>query len=173
MSARNVRNFIHWDDNGGQEFVSDGLHVLNGGLQSGPHLLMAHGLLWSHVIRQLTGRREREFCKELFIRQCRHPAGKEGSLILCSPGLSSLGLHLVDPALVDVHWIGLDVKRLVIHDLLDNRCQDLPQSILSPGTSVEAHHHLDDCGVSCNNLLHLVHLWPVGGRWSPAFIQLN
>lgn len=57
-SAENVRDLIHRHDDGRQEFVSDGLHVLDGGLQPGPHLLVAHGLLWSHVIRQLTGDRE-------------------------------------------------------------------------------------------------------------------
>lgn len=63
---RNVRDFIHRDDDGGQEFVSDGLHVLDGGFQSRPYLLMGHGLLWSHVIRQLTveDRTERDGEKE-------------------------------------------------------------------------------------------------------------
>lgn len=79
------------------------------------------------------------------------------NLISSSPGLSSLRLHLVDPTLVDVHRVGLDVQRLVVHDLLDDRCQDLPQRVLSPRTSVEAHHHLDDCRVSRDDLLHLVH----------------
>ena len=49
-----VRNFIHGDDYCRQEFVSDGLHVLDGGLQSRPHLFVSHSLLWSDVIRQLT-----------------------------------------------------------------------------------------------------------------------
>lgn len=52
--ARNVRNFIHRDDDGRQEFVSDRLHVLDGGLESRPHLLVGHGLLWSHIVGQLT-----------------------------------------------------------------------------------------------------------------------
>lgn len=51
---RNVRNFLHRDDDGRQEFVSDCLHVLDGGFQPCPHLLVGHSLLWSHVIRQLT-----------------------------------------------------------------------------------------------------------------------
>lgn len=54
LLVRNVRNLIHRDNYGRQEFVSDPLHVLDGGLQSCPHLLVGHGLLRSHVVRQLT-----------------------------------------------------------------------------------------------------------------------
>lgn len=79
--------------------------------------------------------------------------------MLCgSPGLAGLRLHLVDPALVDVHRVRLDVERLVVHDLLDDGRQDLPQGVLTPRSSVEAHHHLDDGGVPCDDLLHLVDL---------------
>lgn len=47
------RNLVHRDDDGRQELVGDGLHVLDGGLQPGSHLLVGHRLLWSHVIGQL------------------------------------------------------------------------------------------------------------------------
>lgn len=50
---RNSRNLVHRDDDGRQELVGDGLHVLDGGLQPGSHLLVGHRLLWSHVIGQL------------------------------------------------------------------------------------------------------------------------
>lgn len=51
--TRNLRNLVHRHDDCGEEFVGDGLHVLDGGLQSVPHLLVAHGLLGSHVVGQL------------------------------------------------------------------------------------------------------------------------
>lgn len=70
-----------------------------------------------------------------------------------TPGFSSLGFHLVDPRLVDVHWIRFDIEGLVLHDLLDHWGQDLPQGILPTGTTVEAHHHLYDCGVSGHDLV--------------------
>lgn len=50
----NLRNLVHRHDDCGEELVGNGLHVLDGGLQPVPHLLVAHGLLWSHVVRQLT-----------------------------------------------------------------------------------------------------------------------
>lgn len=53
-AERNLRDFIHRDNYSRQEFVSDRLHVLDGGFQSCPHLLVGHSLLRSHIIRQLT-----------------------------------------------------------------------------------------------------------------------
>ena len=81
-----------------------------------------------------------------------------------SPGLSGLGLHLVHPALVDVDGVGLDVQRLVVHDVLDGRGQDLPQGVLAARAAVEAHHHLDDGGVPRHDLLDLVHFGSADGR---------
>lgn len=96
--ARNVRNFVHRDDDGGQEFVGDGLHVLNGGLQSGPHLLVAHGLLWGHVIRQLTGRgrkRKRVWDESL---------SADGTDVLQEEKGTSFSAHLASPVWVSI-WL--------------------------------------------------------------------
>lgn len=67
-AERNLRDFIHRDNYSRQEFVSDRLHVLDGGFQSCPHLLVGHSLLRSHIIRQLTvGDRKGEEKKRLSV----------------------------------------------------------------------------------------------------------
>lgn len=50
----NIRDFIHRNDYSREEFVSDGLHVFDRGLQSCPDLLMGHGLLWCNIVGQFT-----------------------------------------------------------------------------------------------------------------------
>ena len=47
------RDFVDGDYDGGQELVGDGPHVFDGRLETRAHLLVAHGLLWRHVVRQL------------------------------------------------------------------------------------------------------------------------
>lgn len=73
------------------------------------------------------------------------------------PGLSCLGLHLINPRFVNIHGVSFDVERFVIHDLLHHWGQDLPQGILAPGTTVETYNHLNNCRISCHNLLNLVY----------------
>lgn len=74
------------------------------------------------------------------------------------PGLSSLRFQLVHPGLVHLHRVGIDDQGLVLNDLFHHWCQELAQAVLSPGTSVEADNHLDDCRVACHYVLYLVHL---------------
>lgn len=74
------------------------------------------------------------------------------------PGLSSLGFQLVHPSLVYFHRVGVDDQGLVLNDLFYHWSQELAQGVLSPGPSVEADDHLDDCRVACHDVLHLVHL---------------
>lgn len=57
--VRSLRDFLHGDDDCHQELVSDGLHVLDGGLQPVPDLLVGHGLLWGHVVWQLAAEQRR------------------------------------------------------------------------------------------------------------------
>lgn len=73
------------------------------------------------------------------------------------PCLSCLGLHLINPRFVYIHGVSFDVERFVIHNLLHDRGQDLSQGVLAPGTSVETHNHLNNCRISCHDLLNLIY----------------
>lgn len=77
------------------------------------------------------------------------------------PCFSCLRLHLINPRLVNIHRIGFDVERFVIHNLLYHRGQDLPESILAPGTTVEAYNHFNNRRISCHDFLNLIHLWSI------------
>lgn len=79
--------------------------------------------------------------------------------LLCPlPGLSGGGLDLVDPGLVYIHGVGAYVQVLVVDDVFDHRCQQLPERVLTTCSSVEAHYHLDDGWVSGHNVLDLINL---------------
>lgn len=75
------------------------------------------------------------------------------------PGLTSLRLHLVNPRLVNIHWISFDIEWFIIDYFLHNRCQDLPQGILTTGTAVETHHHFNNSRIPSHNFLYLVYFW--------------
>lgn len=80
------------------------------------------------------------------------------SLLSLLPGLSGGGLDLVDPGFVYIHRVSAYVQILVVDDVFDHWCQQLPECVLTTCSSVEAHYHLDDCWVSCHNILDLIHL---------------
>lgn len=80
-----------------------------------------------------------------------------------SPGLTSLHFQLVYPCLVNIHWTGVDYERLVLHDLLHHGRQELAQGVLPASASVEADNHLNDSGVSSDNVLNLVYLGAASG----------
>lgn len=80
-----------------------------------------------------------------------------------SPGLTSLHFQLVYPCLVNIHRASVDYERLVLHDFLHHWGQELAQGVLSTSTSIEADDHLNDSGVSSNNILNLVHLRAAAG----------
>lgn len=80
------------------------------------------------------------------------------SLCPFRPLVSSLGLGLVDPGLVDVYWVGPDAESSVQQDVLQSRTQRLPQGVLTASVTVKVHQHLDDGGVTCDNVLRLLHL---------------
>ena len=88
---------------------------------------------------------------------------KEGSpsvlsLPVCSPALPCLGLHLVDPAFVDVNRVSVDAQHLVLQRVLDNLAQDLHQGTLSTPITVESHHQPHHSWVACHHVLGLFHL---------------
>lgn len=72
--------------------------------------------------------------------------------------MASLGLGLVDPALVDLHGVGADAEGPLLQYLADGGPEDVPEGVLAPGVAVEAHQHLDDGRVPLHHLLGLVHL---------------
>lgn len=74
--------------------------------------------------------------------------------------MSRLGLSLVDPGFVDVHWVGPDAQSSVQQDVLQSRTQRLPQGVLTTSVTVKVHQHLDDSGVTCDHILRLLHLQP-------------
>lgn len=76
------------------------------------------------------------------------------------PRLPSCRLQLVDPGFVNIHRIGVDAKTLVFNDVFDHRSQQLSECVVASCTSVEAHHHLDNCWVPCHDVLDLVYLGP-------------
>lgn len=86
---------------------------------------------------------------------------KEKGAVMIIPRLSCLGLHLVNPGLVNVHGVSFDVEGLVVHDLLHHWSQDLSKRVLAPGAAVETHNHLNNCWISCHNLLNLIYFRPV------------
>lgn len=86
---------------------------------------------------------------------------KETGAVMIIPRLSCLGLHLVNPRLVNIHGVSFDVEGLVIHDLLHHWSQDLSERVLAPGATVETHNHLNNCWISCHNLLNLIYFRPV------------
>lgn len=73
------------------------------------------------------------------------------------PGLPSRRLQLVDPGFINIHRIGVDTKTLVLNDVFDHRSQQLSECVVASCTSVEAHHHLDNCWVPCHDVLDLVY----------------
>lgn len=81
---------------------------------------------------------------------------KEKGVVLI-PCLSCLRLHLINPRFVNIHRVSFDVERLVVHNLLHHRGQDLPQRILAPSTAVETHDHLNNRRISSHNLLNLIY----------------
>ena len=74
------------------------------------------------------------------------------------PGLPRRCLQLVDPGLVHVHGVGVGAQALVLDDVFDHGRQQLPERVVAPGPSVEAHYHLDHRGVPRHDVLDLVHL---------------
>lgn len=86
---------------------------------------------------------------------------KEKGAVMIIPCLSCLGLHLVNPGLVNIHGVSFDVEGLVVHDLLHHWSQDLSERVLAPGAAVETHNHLNNCWISCHNLLNLIYFRPV------------
>ena len=81
------------------------------------------------------------------------------------PGLPRRRLQLVDPGLVHVHGVGVGAQALVLDDVFDHGRQQLPERVVAPGPTVEAHHHLDHRGVPRHDVLNLVHLG--AGRDTP------
>ena len=74
--------------------------------------------------------------------------------------MSSLGLGLVDPGLVDLHWVSPNAQSPVQQDVLQSWTQRLPQGVLTTSVAVKVHQHLDDGGVTCDHVLRLLHLQP-------------
>lgn len=72
--------------------------------------------------------------------------------------MSGLGLGLVDPGLVDFHRVGPDAEGSVQKDILQSRTQRIPQGVLTASMTVKVHQHLDDGGITCDNILRLLYL---------------
>lgn len=51
--GENLRDFVDWSDDGGQEFIRHCAHVFDGGFQTVANFFMAHSLFWRNIIRQL------------------------------------------------------------------------------------------------------------------------
>lgn len=59
------------------------------------------------------------------------------TIIIIKPWFSRFCLDLVDPLLVDLNNVGVDVQLLVFNDTLHQRIQQLAQQTLSSGASVK------------------------------------
>jgi len=53
------------------------------------------------------------------------------------PGLTHLRFHLAHPRLVKIQEIGFDIEEFVVSSFIHNQCQDLPQGILTMGSTAE------------------------------------
>lgn len=74
------------------------------------------------------------------------------------PGLSSSTFQLVDPGFVDLNRVCVEAQALVLNDVFNDWSQQLSEGVVTTCTSVEAHHHLDNCWIACHYVLDLVHL---------------
>ena len=64
--------------------------------------------------------------------------GKKNTAVTASvPGLTPLRCHPAHPRLVNIHWIGFDIKQFDLSSFPHNWCQDLLQGILTMGTTAE------------------------------------
>lgn len=77
---------------------------------------------------------------------------------LFRPLVSSLGLSLVDPGLVDIYWVRPDAEGPVQQDILQCWTQRLTQGVVTSSMTVEVHQHLDNGGVTYDYVLRLLHL---------------
>jgi len=70
--------------------------------------------------------------------QNRHATLRRNDAVTASvPGLATQRSCLAHPRLVNIHWIGFDIKQFDLSSFPHNWCQDLLQGILTMGTTAE------------------------------------